>query len=135
MRSGRVVPLSGLVYELSKYSKGPLAKATMYVDIYKNQMHRNIEKRDHGELRTMGVVSKRVIFHLSDSCLSAKGRIRSASGPFSLTTASCGSQTSSEIAGILLKFTASAREIIVMANVALSAGSSQQGNARLAAVA
>jgi hypothetical protein len=29
MRSGLIVPLSGLVYELSKYSKCPLAKATM----------------------------------------------------------------------------------------------------------
>jgi hypothetical protein len=38
------------------------------------------------------------------------------------------------MAGILLKLTVSAREIIDMANVDFRRGSSQQGKARLAAV-
>jgi hypothetical protein len=46
-----------------------------------------------------------------------------------------GSYSFSDDTGMLLKFTVSAREIKVIANVALSSGSSQQGNARLAAVA
>ena len=32
MRSGRTLPLKGLVYELSKYSNGPFAYATRYVE-------------------------------------------------------------------------------------------------------
>ena len=44
------------------------------------------------------------------------------------------SMMSSEIAGMLLKLTVSARDIKVMAKVALRSGSSQQGKARLAAV-
>lgn len=46
-----------------------------------------------------------------------------------------GSYSFSDDTGMLLKLTVSAREIMVIANVALSRGSSQQGNARLAAVA
>jgi hypothetical protein len=45
-----------------------------------------------------------------------------------------GSRTPSKMAGMLLRLTVSAREIIDMANVAFKRGSSQQGKARLAAV-
>jgi hypothetical protein len=44
------------------------------------------------------------------------------------------SSGTSEMTGMLLRLTVSAREIRVIPNVALSIGSSQQGNARLAAV-
>jgi hypothetical protein len=43
-------------------------------------------------------------------------------------------QTISEAIDMLLKLTVSARDIIVMAKVAFNRGSSQQGNARRAAV-
>jgi hypothetical protein len=45
-----------------------------------------------------------------------------------------GSRGCSKRAGILLRLTVSAREINVMAKLAFKRGSSQQGNARLAAV-
>ena len=45
-----------------------------------------------------------------------------------------GSRTSSEVAGMLLRLTVSAREIIDTENVAFKRGSSQQGKPRLAAV-
>lgn len=48
--------------------------------------------------------------------------------------AASGLYTSSEIAGMLLRLTEFTRETSVTANVALSSGSSQQGNARRAAV-
>ena len=35
MRSGRTAPLSGLLYELSRYSNGPFAYARRYVDIWR----------------------------------------------------------------------------------------------------
>ena len=49
-------------------------------------------------------------------------------------SAELGSKEVSEMAGILLRLTVSLREIIVIAKVALRRGSSQHGNARLAAV-
>ena len=51
----------------------------------------------------------------------------------SLATLS-GRYTSSEMAGMLLKLTELTRETSVTAKVALRSGSSQHGNARLAAV-
>lgn len=58
----------------------------------------------------------------------------SARSAFSDSSLTLGSKTFSEIEGMLLKFTVSLRETMVTAKVALSAGSSQQGKARRAAV-
>lgn len=78
-----------------------------------------------------GVVWNRVTFHwpswvVVDDNRSARG-VFSPNNVFTV-------YTSSEIAGILLRLTVSARDIMVTEKVALSKGSSQQGNARRAAV-
>ncbi len=78
---------------------------------------------------TGGVVSNLVTFHWSAS---GKVAIFFASH-VSFSTLS-GLYTSSEMAGMLLRFTELTRETRVTAKVALRRGSSQQGNALLAAV-
>lgn len=84
------------------------------------------------------MVSNLVIFHLSDifsSCVVNEENhfVKEATVPV-LPESDPETYTSSEDAGIFDKLTVSAREMRVMAKVALSNGSSQQGNARLAAV-
>lgn len=80
---------------------------------------------------TFGVVWKRVIFHLSPPDVN-----------FAIFSDSHGellggaedSRISSEMTGMLLKLTVSARDTMLTANVAFNNGSSKQGNARRAAV-
>ena len=76
------------------------------------------------------MVSNLVIFHWDGSARDAN--FLAIHEPSS----SCdwGGYGSSEAMGMLLMFTVSFREIIVMAKVALNPGSSQQGKARRAAV-
>lgn len=84
----------------------------------------------HNCLRTGGVVWNLVIFHFSDvpTSLSASQDSVAEAG------VSIGSYSTSKTAGILFKFTVPVREIMVIAKVALRAGSSQQGNPLRAAV-
>ncbi len=86
-------------------------------------------RRRRGMVVTGGVVSNLVTFHWSAS---GKVAIFFASH-VSLSTLS-GLYTSSEMAGMLLRLTELTRETRVTAKVALRRGSSQQGNALLAAV-
>lgn len=83
-----------------------------------------------------GVVSNRVIFHLSGELMF--GVVNAENHWLTDDTSSLesdsGRNSFSDDTDILLRLTVSARDIKVMAKVALSSGSSQQGNARLAAV-
>jgi hypothetical protein len=79
-----------------------------------------------------GVVWNLVIFHLSSVVLNSEKRSAKSVLPADAFVA--GVKFSSEMAGMLLRLTVSARDMRVMAKVALSRGSSQQGNARRAEV-
>lgn len=78
-----------------------------------------------------GVVSNRVVFHFSPVAKPENSFTRSACPVGAFVS---DAMISSEMAGILLRLTVSARDTSVTANVAFSRGSSQQGNARRAAV-
>lgn len=98
--------------------------------------HLYVEKdwdRHSGQLKrvslTGGVVWNRVVFH-SDASFT-KNSFRASPEPCWTFSGSYGS---SDSAGMLLMLTVSLRETMVIANVAFKPGSSQQGNARLAAV-
>jgi hypothetical protein len=80
-----------------------------------------------------GVVWNLVIFHLSSVVVNSEKR--SAKSVLPLPDALlAGVKISSEMAGMLLRLIVSARDMRVMAKVALSRGSSQQGNARRAEI-
>lgn len=84
-----------------------------------------------------GVVSNREIFHLLEAfwSLIVKAENQSAREETVVPDPEADLYSSSEATGIFDRLTVSAREIMLILKVALSRGSSQQGNARLAAVA
>ena len=96
------------MYELSRYSKGPLAYATTYVDMG-------------------GVFSNLDIFHFPPAAAIFSDNQGPIEPPF-------GSRISSVMTGMLLRLTVSTREIKEILKVAFNRGSSQQGKARRAAV-
>jgi hypothetical protein len=83
---------------------------------------------------TGGVVSNLVSFHLSLFSTNASSEIHLPRPETEGSNDCAGLCDSSETIGILLRLTVLSREIMVIANVALSKGSSQHGNARRAAV-
>ena len=81
-----------------------------------------------------GVFSNLVTFHLSPSPVVSSENLDESQVTTSVLSLREGVYSSSEIAGMLLKLTVSARDTKVIPKVAFKSGSSQHGNALRAAV-
>ena len=120
MRNGRIFPLRGLLYELSRCTNSPFARARRYVDIY------SIVSRPSftycSECLTGGVVSNFVAYQEPSLTPSKRASVYA-----SVTGGS-------ESAGMFERLTVPLRDMSVTENVAFRRGSSQQGKARRASV-
>ena len=118
--SGRTFLLSGLLYELSRCTNSPFARARRYVETY--PVISRPPFRDYSERLTRGVVSNLVACRQPPWTLTKRAPV-------------CASaMAASENAGMLERLTVLLRNMSVTEKVALRRGSFQQGKARRASV-